>query len=853
MSVSRTPLDEKRPFPGLRPFYFEDHKYFFGREEQAYALYLLVERYQFVAVVGGSGSGKSSLVRAGLKPLFGMNDGAWLQTDMTPGKAPLRRLTEALAGLAKDDDDDVASARHDRIAFYLRSSSHGIEDALGEIGLTEDASLLLVVDQFEELFRYASSDPRRSRYADAQSSDEATRFVKLLLQASEARNGNIHVLLTMRSDFIGDCARFQGLPEAVSAAPFLVPSLTRDQLKEAICGPITRAKATIESGLVNVLLNEGNEDDDRLPVLQHCLSRLWERVGTIGRRHLTRDDYQIVGGLAEALSRHADDILRDPEVPESVVEPMFRALAEVDKNGRAIRRPRTLQELHDETRVSKDALILAIDRLREDGCSFLTTSVQDDTTIKNDTVKDNTIIDVGHEALLRRWTRVSGVPDAPLGDSSQAVKARGWLAVEQNDGKQYRDLINRIDDFWLPIRKLYRLWRWWPSRTPAWTERYGGRFAEVDALFRRSLVSLSIVGTALALAVFLFVQMQIETAKQQHAYQTVLREIAQSVFGAIESEAIPSSSSFAKQITNKIQASLNSIKGAGPSADPDWNYLVYLSTYWAGRTVIRVDKDKGIEEFRKAQAIIQQLVGHYSDVEYRSQDIFIQNEIGDGFLWGDNYDDALREFDKALELGERHRSKHPDALIFPLRIAQTHSRTGQVLKEIAQTRKAPEKFDEARDRFSKAIAILQDIASKPTDQVILKESQSTLANTYRLNADTLLLRIDPQQHIADAKSSYEAAIRIYKTLAAGDPGDQRWNTLLPAAYEAFGRVLERENDIPGALTQYQPSLDIRRFLALSDPTNPARQRQLKQLEQKVAELRAKLPPPPEVTGSVPPP
>ncbi len=109
------------------------------------------------------------------------------------------------------------------------------------------------------------------------------RFVQLLLQASRSRTCNVHVLLTMRSDFIGECARFQGLPEAVSAAQFLVPSLTRDQLEDVIRRPVEEAGATIEQELIETLLNDSNEEMDQLPVLQHCLLRLWESAGAAVR------------------------------------------------------------------------------------------------------------------------------------------------------------------------------------------------------------------------------------------------------------------------------------------------------------------------------------------------------------------------------------------------------------------------------------------------------------------------------------------------------------------------------------------------------------------------------------------
>ena len=137
--------------------------------------------------------------------------------------------------------------------------------------------MLLVIDQFEELFRSPQSSGMNDPVAEARWRDESTQFVQLLVEAARRREGcRVYVLLTMRSDFIGDCARFYGLPEAVSSAQFLVPSLTRDEREDVSRMPLARAGATIEPALVERLLNDAESEIDQLPVLQHTLLRLWE-------------------------------------------------------------------------------------------------------------------------------------------------------------------------------------------------------------------------------------------------------------------------------------------------------------------------------------------------------------------------------------------------------------------------------------------------------------------------------------------------------------------------------------------------------------------------------------------------
>ena len=119
----------------------------------------------------------------------------------------------------------------------------------------------------------------------------------------------------MRSDFIGDCARFHGLPEAVSRSQFLVPGMTRDQREDVIRKPIELAGGQIDPDLVQRALNDTNEDPDQLPILQHAMMRCWERAfrrrkqEVDHRPHLTIDDYTAVGGVEQALSVHANEIL----------------------------------------------------------------------------------------------------------------------------------------------------------------------------------------------------------------------------------------------------------------------------------------------------------------------------------------------------------------------------------------------------------------------------------------------------------------------------------------------------------------------------------------------------------------
>ncbi|MGH6918755.1 MAG: hypothetical protein ACREJ0_13760, partial [Geminicoccaceae bacterium] len=300
-------LGPDRPFPGLRPYGFADHEYFHGRMDQVYALYRLLDRSRFTAVVGASGSGKSSLVRAGLLPLLQeeTDEGRarrWQWFQLRPGNTPFARLAQTLVEFqpeTKDElDPEIDDIRRKTIEVLLQRSSFGLRDALRELQELHDCSILIVVDQFEEIFRYADlvddqdGDPvvRESRLS------RAAAFVQVLLEASRDSSRPIHVMLTMRSDYLGDCALFHDLPEAVAASQFLVPSLTRDQREQAIRGPIEQAGASVEPELVQRLLNDSGAGNDQLPVLQHALMRTWDEAG--------REGHSIAGVPRSSLAPH---------------------------------------------------------------------------------------------------------------------------------------------------------------------------------------------------------------------------------------------------------------------------------------------------------------------------------------------------------------------------------------------------------------------------------------------------------------------------------------------------------------------------------------------------------------------
>ncbi len=453
------------PFPGLRPFEFGESHLYFGRDGQSDQLIRKLGAARFVAVVGTSGSGKSSLVRAGLLPdLFsGYMPSAgshWRVALMRPSNDPLGNLARALnaEGVFGSEIKANAQIQTTITEATLRRGSRGLVEAVRQNRQPSNESLLVVVDQFEELFRFARvSASEQYRY-------EAAAFVKLLLEAAGQREHNIYIVLTMRSDFLGDCAQFWDLPEAINEGQYLIPRLTRDERAEAITGPIAVCGGQITQRLVNRLLNDTGDNTDLLPILQHALMRTWKcwaedhaEGEALDLRH-----YETIGTMTDALSLHADEAwgeLRD-ESGRRVAERVFKALTEKGEDNREVRRPTVLGELCALSAAKLSEVISVLDVFRRDGRSFLMPPA----AVPLD---EESLIDISHESLIRNWQRLKDWVD----EESQSAQIYSRLAetavlYERGQAGLWRD----------PDLQLALDWRERTRPTGAWAARYHPAF-----------------------------------------------------------------------------------------------------------------------------------------------------------------------------------------------------------------------------------------------------------------------------------------------------------------------------------------------------------------------------------------
>lgn len=412
----------ENPFPGLRPFDEEEEHLFFGREGQSDELVMRLAKTKFLAVVGSSGSGKSSLVRCGLLPsLYGgymaSAGSAWRVAIFRPADDPIGNLAAALAQPEVLGGDDAPMGMYQNIIeSTLRRSQKGVVDAFQQKRLPDYENLLIIADQFEELFRFSSIEKKGD-----QTTSDATNFVNLLLAAAAEKAANVYVVLTMRSDFLGHCTEFRGLPEAINDGQYLIPRMTREERRAAITGPVAVGGADIAPRLITRLLNDVGDNPDQLPILQHALMRTWEYWAQhhIEEEPLDLVHYNAIGTLSGALSQHAEeayDEIKDPSKKQHT-QVIFKALTDKSSHTSGIRRPTRLDEIMLLTGASKETVIAILDVFRKPGRSFIMPPAQVP-------LQEDTVIDISHESFMRVWDRLVQWVD----EEAQAAETYSRLA-----------------------------------------------------------------------------------------------------------------------------------------------------------------------------------------------------------------------------------------------------------------------------------------------------------------------------------------------------------------------------------------------------------------------------------------
>ena len=425
---TKTSEQARNPYKGLRPFSEADADDFFGRTA---LVDRLVERLaetgadaRFLAVVGPSGGGKSSAVRAGLLPALraGATPGSdrWFYAEMLPGSRPTEELEAALLRVAADPPASLSE--------ILERDQHGFTRAVDRVLPEPDAELLLVVDQFEEIFTLVARE------------EDRVRFLECLVTAVTSPGSRIRIVATLRADFYDRPLAYPGLAELIRARTETVVPLSSEELERAIVGPAEAVGATAELSLVAEVVGDVTDQPGALPLMQYALTETFER-----RRDgvLTLEAYRETGGVTGAIARRAEELLTSMNrAGQEAARQLFLRLVTVGEGSEDTRRLVSRAELGS-LEVDPDAMGAVIEVF---GRHRLLSFDRDPDT-------RGPTVEVAHEALLREWGRLRGWIDAAREDVIMhrrlAAEAEEWERSSREPSFLLRG--SRLDQFegWL--------------------------------------------------------------------------------------------------------------------------------------------------------------------------------------------------------------------------------------------------------------------------------------------------------------------------------------------------------------------------------------------------------------------
>ncbi len=808
------------PFPGLRSFEADEDHLFFGREKEIDELLRRLRTTHFVSVVGSSGSGKSSLVRCGLISAlysgFMVRAGSgWRVAQLRPSEDPIGNLASALNSAdVLGTDGEMASTNRILVEATLRRGTLGLVEAVRQARIPRDENVLVVVDQFEELFRF-----RRSNQIE-NSKDEAMAFVKLILEAAHQDDLPIYIVLTMRSDFIGDCLDYPGLPEAVNAGQYLIPRMSRDQIRTAITGPVAVGGGQIAQRLVLRLLNDLGDDPDQLPVLQHALMRCWEHWQRRNQPAEPIDipDYEAIGTMQQALSLHAEEAYNETRTEHGtrIAERIFKELTDTVSDPRGVRRPTSVQELAAICEASESDVIQVIEVFRHPERSFLTPN-------HKIPLDSRSIIDLSHESLMRCWTRLmawAAEERISFAFYARLVQAAAWF--EEGSGGLWRD----------PELELGLQWRRKNQPTAAWAEHHfyssfdqamdfldrsekerNRTLAEREAERKRKLRQYQLAAVILGiLLIVVGILGQIARRESNRAEENL--QLAQNAVDEMLSSAgreqarvagdMPQMEEFRKELLDKAKGFYDIFTKEKPDNEGLRQGAARAHFRLGDIQRLQQKPDEAAKEYGAAINEFESLLKDHPRTEYRQALANSYNWLGETLRpQPEAASDAERAYDNAMRLQTDLVREAPQNTLYQRELARTHYNRGIL-------RYAAGRKPDADSDFREAIRLLEPAAMDASNLAAAQE----LARVYNNLAN--LLR--SQDRLPEARTFFERAVQTHQTLVNRQPDNREFKQELAIFNNNLALLLLDQQQLTAAEQQNRLALNLMDDLARPAPS-----------------------------------
>jgi WD40 repeat protein len=382
--------EDSNPFPGLRSFNTEESKYFFGRTTEAENLILKLLKNKYISVLGTSGTGKSSLVYAGVLPglIKPQNTGPFKVISIRPGNDPFGNLAEALL-----KDFDAGEKRQDKNELTeLLKNCDSFSDAVSQIKFATEGNIVLNVDQLEDLFRFTSSGLTEST---------RTKFIDFLVNSINRSAPELYIILTMQSEYMGECSHYWELAKLINNSNYIVPEPALESWRKMIEEPLKLCGVKVDPELTETLLNDIRFRNDQLPVLQHSLRRIWQhwKQSNDSSKPVSVDDYNSIGTVKNSISVHGNEIFQElDQRGMEICSVMFKSLTRKGSDNRGLRQPSDFGTIKGIARCSDDELYEVIEKFSQPSVTFITCSEKP--------FSNSTLIDIKDECIIHSWERL---------------------------------------------------------------------------------------------------------------------------------------------------------------------------------------------------------------------------------------------------------------------------------------------------------------------------------------------------------------------------------------------------------------------------------------------------------------
>ena len=806
-AVSLLPPGEP-PFRGLLTFRAEHAHLFFGRDRETAELLEKLRSSPFLAVIGDSGSGKSSLVRAGLVPALHRGhfrdatskSATWRVAVIKPGGEPFRALAGGLLDLLPETGPAERMKTLEACTDLLAEGTRGLCSALAAM-TSEGERTLLVIDQFEEVFTQ-SGDP-----------DERDRFIDTLLAASSCDGERpLHTVVTLRADFYSHCFEHPDLPRVLSTSQYAVRAIAPDTLVEVIEKPASLAGITLEPGLAEAILFDLGDGPGNLPLLEHTLLQLWKRrTGDT----LTHAAYEEMGRVQGALEHHAEEVYGSFSATErrAARQLLLGLVVPTESAGPARRRARlsemlppgdgreaaetVLARLVDERLVMVRASSVAADAGEAEGERSPESS---DGGSQPEPRQDDGEVEVTHEALLRGWRRLGS-----------------WLA-EDREFLIWRQRVDAAFEAWRGAdRDSGALLRGAPlAEAQCWLETRGEDLSEEGrtfilasvALLRRQrwmrravMTTIAIVGAVALVLAWFFRQAQHEAVQAQSEVERSLVTATQAVdemLTRVGSEAlreVPQLEGVRQDLLKRAKSHYEELIERRPRASE-----LRLQSALAPARIAEIDSQMGHREaalrgLESAIAKLEALADEMpDDPDYRFELAQVHDAMGWQLTeWMEpgspaRFSDALRHYDEAIGILGKLVEADPDNASYSCLLASSHLNRGILRHRRARLAEGRSDHEAAMQDYRSAWARAEPFTRQPGEQnatarQLLARSHNQLANLFTEGGQNV-----------EAAEEYRRAAGLFESLVEEHPGNRDYLKELGTAYSNLALHEYRRGD-----------------------------------------------------------